>query len=257
VDPGSVIDLNADLGERYESWRPGDDEALLEVVTTAHIACGYHSGDPSVMTETVLAAAQRGVSIGAHPSYPDREGFGRRPMKRTPAEVREDVLYQVAALDGIARAAGVQIRSVKPHGALYNRMAVDPDCALAIAEATADLDPNLWFVVPAGSIATEVGRELGLKVAEEGFCDRAYAPDGTLVPRGNAGAVVTDPAAVGNRAVRLAKDHEIEAADGATLSLAPTTLCLHGDTPGAAALARVVRGALEAAGLAVEAFAGR
>ncbi len=252
-----VIDLNADLGERYDAWRPGQDVALLEVVTTAHIACGFHSGDPGVMVETVRQAAAFGVSIGAHPSYPDREGFGRHAMARSPEEIRADVLYQVGALDGIARAAGIRVGSVKAHGALYNRMAQDEREATAVALAVRDLDADLWLVVPAGSLAADVARQLGVRTVEEGFCDRAYAPDGSLVPRDVAGAAVTDAAEVAARALRLAREGEIDASDGSTLRLAARTLCLHGDTPGAAHLARAVRETLEQAGLRVEPFAGR
>jgi UPF0271 protein len=251
---GSRIDLNADLGERYDAWRPGDDEAVLDVVTTAHIACGFHSGDPEVMAETVAAAASRGVAIGAHPGYPDREGFGRRAMARSAGQIRTDLLYQVGALDGIARAAGARVRSVKPHGALYNRIAVDGDAAAAVAQAILDLDPDLWLVVPAGSLAATVARAAGVRTAEEAFCDRGYAADGTLAGRGSPGALVGDAAEAAARALRLVRDHEVSALDGTTLRLTPATLCVHGDTPGAAAMARRVRDELERAGVSVEPF---
>jgi UPF0271 protein len=248
------VDLNADVGERFDSWRPGDDEAILQSVTTAHVACGFHAGDPTVMFETVSTAVRLGVSVGAHPSYPDREGFGRRPMEVDPRRIRADVLYQVAALDGIARAAGTPVRSVKAHGALYHRMAVDRDCAEAVAMATKDFADDLWLVVPAGSVAVEVARSAGLRVAEEAFCDRRYRPDGTLAPRGDDGALVADPDEAARRALRLARDHEVETTDGGTLRLSPSTLCVHGDSPGAASLARAVRAALEVAGLTVGSF---
>jgi 5-oxoprolinase (ATP-hydrolysing) subunit A len=248
------MDLNADLGERFDSWRQGDDEALLSVVTTAHIACGFHSGDATTMLETVSAAVRFGVAVGAHPSYLDRAGFGRRPMDVDPRQVRADVLYQIGALDGIARAAGGRVRSVKAHGALYNRMATDVPCALAVAEATRDFDDSMWLVVPAGSPAVEVARSAGLRVAEEAFCDRRYTGAGALVPRGETGALITDPAEAARRAVRLGGDHEVDTTDGAPLHLWPTTLCVHGDTPGAAAVAGTVRLALEQAGMAVRAF---
>jgi 5-oxoprolinase (ATP-hydrolysing) subunit A len=251
---GSCIDLNADLGERYEAWRPGHDEAVLDVVTTAHIACGFHSGDPSVMAETVAAATARGVAIGAHPGYADREGFGRRPMERSLLEIRAEVIYQVAALDGIARAAGCRVRSVKPHGALYNRMAVDADCATAVAEAIRDLDPDLWLVAPAASVAVAAARSVGVRVAEEAFCDRGYDPDGTLAKRGADGALLRDAAQAAARALRLVRDHEVEAIDGTTIRLTPATLCVHGDTPGAARMARRVRDTLEREGVTVEPF---
>jgi UPF0271 protein len=254
VAGSSTIDLNADVGERLDSWRPGDDEAILGVVTTAHIACGFHSGDPAVMLETVGVAARLGVAIGAHPSYPDREGFGRRPMDLAPDRVRADVLYQIAALDGIARAEGSRVRSVKAHGALYNRMAVDEDCAEAVALATRDLAPDLWLVVPAGSRAVEVARSVGLLVAQEAFCDRRYEPDGTLASRSHPDALVTEPTEAATRAVKLALDHEVETLDGTTIRLTPSTLCVHGDTPRAADVARAVRSALEAAGVSVGSF---
>jgi len=245
VSTSRSIDLNADLGERYEGWKPGDDDTLLEVVTTAHIACGFHSGDPDVMVETVRAAAARGVVVGAHPSYPDREGFGRRPMDLGLDQIRAAVLYQVAALQGIARAEGTRVVSVKPHGSLYNRMAAEVDCARAIAQAVCLLDPDVWLVVPAGTPAVEAARTVGVRVAQEAFCDRAYRPDGTLVTRGSVGSVLTEPDLVSARAVRLALDHCVEAADGSIVHLVPDTLCLHGDTPGAADLARAVRSALD------------
>jgi 5-oxoprolinase (ATP-hydrolysing) subunit A len=251
------IDLNADLGERYDSWREGDDEAILRIVTTAHIACGFHSGDPIVMADTVRMASRFGVSIGAHPSYPDREGFGRRLMNIDPRQIRADVLYQIGALDGIARAAGTRVRSVKAHGALYNRMAVDVACADAVVRATREFDEEMWLVVPAGSLAVDVARSAGLRIAEEAFCDRGYLPDGTLAPRADAGAVISDAEEVARRAVRLGRDHQVETTEGGVLSLEPATLCVHGDTPAAAELARSVRTALEKAGMTVRPFSSK
>jgi UPF0271 protein len=251
------VDLNADVGERFDSWEAGDDEAIMRIVTTVHIACGFHSGDATIMAETVAAAVRFGVEIGAHPSYPDREGFGRRPMEIDPRQIRADVLHQIGALDGIARRAGSRVRSVKAHGALYNRMAVDSDCAEAVVLATKDFSDDLWLVVPAGSLAVGVARSSGLKVAEEAFCDRGYLADGSLSSRGDEGAVITDPDEAARRAVRLACEGEVDTIDGATLRLAPATLCVHGDTPGAARLAHVVRTALEGAGLTVGSFVAR
>jgi len=248
------IDLNADVGERFASWRPGDDESIIAVITTAHIACGFHSGDPTTMDETVRLAVRHGVAIGAHPSYLDRDGFGRRPMEVGSEQIRLGVIYQVAALDGIARAAGTRVRSVKPHGALYNRMGVDAECASAVARAVQDLGDDLWLVAPAGSVGAEVARSVGIRVAEEAFCDRGYAADGTLVPRSMHGAVVTDPTEASQRALRLVRDHRVDTTDGEALELTPSTVCVHGDTPGAAAIASGVRAALEAAGYAVRPF---
>lgn len=251
------VDLNADVGERFDSWQAGDDDAIMRIVTTVHIACGFHSGGPTVMAETAAAAVRFGVAIGAHPSYPDREGFGRRPMEIDPRQIRDDVLYQIAALDGIARRAGGRVRSVKAHGALYGRMAVDSDCADAVALATRDFSDDLWLVVPAGSLAVGVARSSGLEVAQEAFCDRGYLADGTLSLRGDESAVITDPDEAARRAVRLACEGEVDTIEGDTLQLAPATLCVHGDTPGAASLARTVRTALEGAGVTVGSFVNR
>ncbi len=248
------IDLNADVGERHDSWRPGDDEAILRVVTTAHIACGFHSGDPAVMLETVRLAADLGVAIGAHPSYLDREGFGRRAMDLPPERIYADVLFQLGALDAIARAAGESVRSVKPHGALYNKMAIDEECADAVVRATRDHSVDLWLVAPAGSAAIGVATRAGLRVAEEAFCDRGYVAVATLAPRGHPDALVSDPAQAAARAVRLARDGEVQAVDGTMLRLSASTLCVHGDTPGAAEVARSVRSALEAEGFELGTF---
>ncbi|HVX23014.1 MAG TPA: 5-oxoprolinase subunit PxpA [Acidimicrobiales bacterium] len=248
--PPATVDLNADVGEGE------DDRQLLGLVTTVHVACGFHAGDPGVMHRTVSAAVAAGAVVGAHPSYPDSDGFGRRPMDRTPAQVAADLLYQVGALDGVARACGTRVRSVKPHGALYHRMAADEDCAWAVAEAVAAYGEGLALVAPAGSVAADVARRHGVPVVAEGFCDRGYLPDGTLAPRASAGALVTDPDEAGRRAVSLAVSGRLVAVDGTELALRCDTLCVHGDTPGAAALAAAVRRALEEAGVALAAFSG-
>jgi UPF0271 protein len=224
------VDLNADVGELEGPGHPGDG-VLLGLVTTVHVACGFHAGGPDLMRRTVTAAVAAGVAVGAHPSYPDREGFGRRPMDRLPERVAEDVLYQVGALDGIARACGTTVRSVKPHGALYSRMAVDEGCARAVTVALRDY-------------------------GGEGFCDRAYLADGTLAPRSAPDSLVVDPDEAARRAVSLAVDHRVTALDGTVLSLDCDTLCVHGDTPGAAIIATAVRRALEEAEVAVAPFAG-
>lgn len=260
------VDLNADLGEAREP-PPGrvhdrahadvpTEAGLLQLVTTAHVACGFHAGGPSVMRRTVAAAAAAGVAVGAHPSYPDAEGFGRQALDHPPERVVEDIHYQVGALQGVARACGVRVRSVKPHGALYNRMAVDRECALAVATAVLGFDDDLCLVVPAGSTAARVAAEVGVAVVREAFCDRGYRPDGTLAPRGEAGALVTDPEEAARRAVSLATDGEVRAVDGSVLRLECDTLCVHGDTPGAVAVAAAVRAALAGAGLAVLPYAG-
>jgi 5-oxoprolinase (ATP-hydrolysing) subunit A len=244
-----TVDLNADVGEG------SDDRPLLDAVTTVHVACGFHAGDPAVMRRTVAAAAAAGVAVGAHPSYPDREGFGRRPMDRSPAEVTDDVVYQLGALDGLARAVGATVRSVKPHGALYNRMAVDEPCARAIAAAVAGYRSELVLVVPAGSTALAVARDEGVPVVAEAFCDRGYRADGSLAPRGEPGSLVVDPDEAARRAVALAVDGCVIAVDGTELRLDCDTLCVHGDTPGATAIAAAVRRALGEAGVTVVAFA--
>jgi len=243
------VDLNADVGEGF------DDEPLFPVVTTVHIACGFHAGDPGLMRRTVSAAVAAGVAVGAHPSYHDRDGFGRRPLDRTPEQVVDDLLYQVGALDGVARAAGATVRSVKPHGALYNRMAVDPDCAAAVAAAVAAYREGLVLVVPAASVALQVASAQGVPVVAEGFCDRGYLSDGTLAPRSSPGAVIADPADAGRRAVSLAVDGRVTTVDGGQVTVPCATLCIHGDSPGAAGMAVAVRRALEAAGVQLAAFA--
>jgi len=251
---GPAVDLNADLGERAPGIAPGHDSAVLRSVTTAHIACGFHAGDPATMFETVLAAAELRVAVGAHPSFPDRAGFGRRAMDLDVEQIRLDVVYQVSALAGIARAAGTTVVSVKPHGALYNQMVTDAACATAVARAVGDVSADLWLVAPAGSVAAAVARNEGLAVAEEAFCDRAYRADGTLLPRDLAGAVLSDPDAVARRAVGIVRDRGVSAADGTWINMAPSTLCIHGDTPGAAEIAAAVRAALEGSGIAVLPF---
>lgn len=244
-----AIDLNADLGERFEGWNAATEEAILRSVTTVHIACGFHSGGASIMAETVRSAIRWNVEIGAHPSYPDRDGFGRRPMELGWDEIRALVFEQLAALEDVACAAGTRVRSVKPHGALYNRMAVDQECASAIVTAIQDFGEDVWLVAPAGSRAAQVASLAGLRVAEEAFCDRGYNRDGTLVSREQVGAVVSDPTDAAHRAVRLAQEHRVDTIDGEALTLTPSTLCIHGDTPDADVVATEVRLALERAGI--------
>jgi len=249
-----TLDLNADVGESFGAWRIGNDDALLEVVTTVHVACGFHAGDPEIMAETVRRAEAAGVMLGAHPSYPDLAGFGRRAMLVSLERVKLDLLYQLGALDGIARSAGAKVRSVKPHGALYNRMSIEPECARAVAEAVASFSDALWLVAPAGSSALRAAAEVGVPVAAEAFCDRAYLANGTLVPRTATDALITDPGVAVERALALAAGRPIEAVDGSPLVLDATTLCVHSDSPGAAAIARQVRAALESAGVAIATF---
>ena len=244
------VDLNADVGEGAD----GDDGVLLDLVTSASVACGVHAGDPATMRRTVEAAALRGVAVGAHPSYPDREGFGRRPMDLAPAQVTAQVLSQVSVLDALARECGTRVRYVKPHGALYHQMADDARCARAVASALKEAG-DLVLLAPARSGAVEVARSAGVRVATEAFADRAYGPDGRLVPRTVAGSLLTDPDEVARRAVGIVVDGHVRATDGTAVSLAASSICVHGDTPGAAVLARRVRQALEEAGVTLVPFA--
>jgi UPF0271 protein len=247
------VDVNADLGEGLGA--AAEDSELVRLVTTTHIACGFHAGDPSTMRRTVAAAVAAGTVVGAHPSYPDRVGFGRRALDVAAEQVADDVAYQIGALDGIARTAGTRVRSVKAHGALYHRMAVDEECCAAVAGAVAGYGADLCLVVPAGSAAETVATAAGVPVVTEAFCDRAYRGDGTLVPRGLPGALLIDPQAAAHQAVSLATKGRVATVDGTTLTLAAATLCVHGDTPGAPAIVTAVRRALEQAGVRVEAVA--
>ena len=247
----SVIDLNADVGE--EASGPDGDGPLLDVVTSASVACGFHAGDPSVMRRTLGDAVALHVVVGAHPSYPDRAGFGRRDMAISPSRLTDDLLYQIGALDGLARSYSTRVRYVKPHGALYHRMGEDDACARAVCDALRAYG-NLALLAPYGSVAIAVAEQLGVEVATEAFADRAYQPDGRLTPRTDAGAVVTDADEVAARAVTLAVDHRVAAVDGSWIPMAASSICIHGDTPGSAALARRVRGALTDAGVGLAPF---
>ncbi len=249
------IDLNADMGEGFGAWSMGDDPGLLRVVTSANVACGFHAGDPSVIDRTVGLAVRAGVAIGAHPSHFDLRGFGRRAMAVDPSEVEADVLYQVSALAGMARAHGARLVHVKPHGALYNQAASDEALATAVARGVARFDSGLVLVGLASSATLRRAAESqGLRFAGEAFADRRYELDGSLVPRSAEGAVIADPAEASLQAVRIAQKLEVLTRGGAVVSLRAETLCVHGDTAGAPALARAVRDALEAAGVAVRAL---
>ena len=249
------MDLNADVGESYGAWTLGDDEAVLDVVTSANVACGFHAGDPLTLLRTVTAAAARGVVVGAQVSYPDLVGFGRRDMDLAPEQVTADVLYQLGALAGIARAAGTAVAYLKPHGALYNRAARDAPTAAAVAEAVRRYDPALPVLLLAGSPGLAAVAAAGLAAVGECFADRAYTGDGRLLSRREPGSVLADPDAVAARAVRMATDGEVVAVDGSTVRIDARSLCVHGDTPGAARLARRVRTALESAGVRLAPFA--
>ncbi|MEU1595555.1 5-oxoprolinase subunit PxpA [Streptomyces sp. NPDC005708] len=250
-----MIDLNADLGEGFGRWRLTDDERLLSVVTSANVACGFHAGDAVTMRRVCELAAGRGVRIGAQVSYRDLAGFGRRAMDVPPAELAAEVAYQIGALEVFARAAGSHVSYVKPHGALYNRVVHDEEQAQAVVEGVLLADAALPVLGLPGSRFLEVAEKAGLPVVTEAFADRAYTEEGTLVPRGQDGAVVTDPDTVVERSVSLARFGVVAAHSGRDIPVRARSLCLHGDTPGAVDLARRVRTELEAAGIGVEAFA--
>lgn len=245
------VDLNCDLGESFGRYRLGEGKAMLRVVTSANVACGLHAGDPPVMQQTVRLAGQLGVAVGAHPGYPDLQGFGRRAMALSPDELEAFVLYQLGALEGFARAAGVRLAHVKPHGAMYNTIARDPQLAAAVVRAAAAFDPHIIVVTLPGSAVAEAARALGLPVALEGFADRAYQADGTLVPRSRPGALIPDPTQAAERAVRMITRGEVETIDGQVIALNVHTLCIHGDTPGAVRIAAGLREALEDAGIEI------
>ena len=249
-----TLDLNSDLGESYGAWRMGDDAAMLEVVSSANVACGFHAGDPAGILRTVKAAAERGVAIAAHVSYPDLAGFGRRDMDIAPADLTADVVYQIGALSGLAAAAGSKVRYVKPHGALYNRIAVDAVQGAAVIAALKSVDPTLVLMGLAGAPILDQARAAGLAVVAEAYADRAYTPAGHLVPRREVGAVLHDASLIAARMVRLATEGVVEAIDGSVIRIDAQSICVHGDSPGAVAIAREVRGRLEAAGIAVAPF---
>jgi 5-oxoprolinase (ATP-hydrolysing) subunit A len=249
------IDVNADLGEGFGIWRLGDDDALLEVVTSANVACGFHAGDPVTMQRVCARAEARGVAIGAQVGYRDLAGFGRRRIDVAAPDLRADVLYQLGALDAFARAAGTRVRYVKPHGALYNTAADDEGQAGAIVAALAAFDPGLPLLGLPGSASADAAAGAGVAFVPEAFADRAYDRDGRLVARNQPGAVITDEAAAVEQAVSIARDGRIRAIDGAELTVAAASICVHGDTPGAVALARAIRAGLGQHGVAVEPFA--
>jgi UPF0271 protein len=249
-----VIDVNSDMGESFGLYKMGDDEALLGYVTSANIACGFHGGDPRTMDATVAQAAARKIAIGAHVSYPDLAGFGRRSLRVSADELITDVLYQIGALEAFCRRHGSAVRYVKAHGALYNDLAEDEQLAAAFADAIVAYGDDLAALVLAGSPAVEVLRNKGVRVVREGFADRAYTAAGRLVSRKRSGAVITDPAVVADRGWRIATGAEIEA-DGSPLVLAVDSLCVHGDTPGAVDLARALRDGLASHSVQVAAFA--
>lgn len=249
------MDLNADLGESFGSWTMGDDASMFRIVSSANVACGFHAGDPLTMLDSCRAAFELDVRVGAHVGYRDLAGFGRRSLDMTFDELFGDVLYQLGALDGMAHAVGASVDYVKPHGALYNRIVRDTEQAEAVVAAVHAYDPGLPVLGLPGSAWITLADEAGHPVFREAFVDRAYLPDGTLVPRTQDGAVLHDTAAVVAQAVRLATRKEVVAIDGSVVPVQADSLCIHGDTPGAVNMAAAVREGLEQAGVNIEAFA--
>jgi len=242
------IDLNSDMGESYSVYTLGADEEILRWVTSANVACGWHGGDPHVMRATVARAKALGVAVGAHPSYPDHLGFGRRVMQLSRQEARDYMLYQIGALRAFADALGVRLQHVKPHGAIYNVAIKDRELSLGIAEAVKEAGGDLILVTLPDGETLKAGREVGVRVAREAFGDRAYNEDGTLVSRKLPGSLITDPEAVAERVLGFVKG-EVKTITGKTIRLEADTICMHGDTPGAARIAQTVRKRLEAAGI--------
>ncbi len=250
------MDLNSDLGESFGPWAMGDDTAMLDIVTSANVACGFHAGDPAGILRTLRAAVARGVAIGAHVGYRDLAGFGRRAMDVAPEDLTADVIYQIGALEGLARAAGGKVSYVKPHGALYNTIAHDPVQGDAVIAAIRAAGPDLVLMALAGSPLVGRAREAGLKVVTEAFADRAYTPEGTLVSRRLEGAVLHDPELVAARMLRLAREGVIEAIDGSLVPIEAGSICVHGDSAGAVAIARHIRAVFEREAVPLVPFTG-
>lgn len=248
------IDLNCDMGESFGAYKLGMDDAVIQFISSANIACAWHAGDPSVMNHTVDIAVDNGVGVGAHPGYPDLLGFGRRNMDCTMGELRNYVIYQIGALQAFCNAHETKMQHVKPHGALYLTAVENEDVARVVAEAIVSVNPDLLYVALAGAkgeLMTRIGQEVGLRVVYEAFPDRAYSPEGTLVSRRQPGAVIKEPQAVSERALRMVKEGVVIAVDGSTIPLEAQTLCVHGDNPKAVDLVRSIRETLEADGVAV------
>ena len=248
------IDLNADLAEGFGVWELGDDDAMLDVVTSANLACGFHAGNPVGLARTCRAAVARGVRIGAQVGYFDLAGFGRRRIDVEPAELTADVIYQIGALQALARAAGTALGYVKPHGALYNTIVTDIDQARAVAEAVHAADPTLPVLGLSGSVFFTEARRLGLRTVAEAFADRVYQPDGQLVARSEPGAVLRDPAQIAERVLAMVKTGNVTAVDGSAIAIEVESVCVHGDSPGAVGIAGSVRDRLVADGIELAAF---
>jgi len=248
------VDLNADLAEGFGVWKLGDDDAMLDIVTSANLACGFHAGNPVGLARTCWAAAARGVRIGAQVGYFDLAGFGRRRIDVAPDELTADVIYQIGALQALARAAGTTLRYVKPHGALYNTIVTDRAQARAVAEAVHAADPGLPVLGLAGSVFFTEARRLGLRTVAEAFADRAYQPDGQLVPRGDAGAVILNPVQIAERVLAMVKTGSVAAIDDSVIAIEVESICVHGDSPGAVQIAGAVRERLLSEGIELAAF---
>ena len=249
------VDINCDMGESFGAYKLGLDEEVIRYITSANIACGWHAGDPLVMDKTVRMAKERGVGVGAHPSYPDLLGFGRRNMNCSAEEIRNYVVYQIGALRAFCDVHQVKLRHVKPHGNLYLTAVEDEITARAIAEGIVRFDPELMYVSLAGSkgeLMTRIGKEVGLRVVLEAFPDRAYTAEGTLVTRKHPGAVIKEPEQVAERALKMAREGKVIAIDGTEIHLEAETLCVHGDTPGAVNLVKQIRERLEKEGIEVK-----
>jgi UPF0271 protein len=251
------IDINCDMGESFGIYGLGEDEKIIPYITSANIACGFHGGDPVVMEKTVRLAKSHNVAVGAHPGYPDLIGFGRRKIDTVRGEIKNYVLYQIGAIAAFAGAAGVELQHVKLHGALYNLAARDERAAAEVIEAVKSYDPDLCLFCPAGSMIVEMARGAGLKVAREAFADRAYTGDGQLAPRNVRGAVIHDPRKVRERVLKLVKTGIVVSLDGDDIELDADSLCVHGDTPDAWQIAKVVKEALETAGISISAVGRR
>lgn len=248
------IDLNSDLGENVPDRIVADDEAMLRIVTSANVSCGFHAGSPDGIRATLAAAVEHGVTIGAHPGYRDYDGFGRTDLDLDAHTLQAEIEYQLGALAALASAVGARVRYVKPHGALYNRIAVDEERAAVVAAAIRAVDPALTMLGLAGGVALTVAERAGLDVAAEAFADRAYLPDGRLVPRSDPAAVLHDPTEVAGRMLRLAEHGAITAIDGSAVRIDARSICVHGDSPGATAMAAEVRRALQTAGVEIAPF---
>ena len=248
------VDLNADLGEGFGVWRLGDDDAMLGIVTSANLACGFHAGNPVGLARTCRAAADRGVRIGAQVGYFDLAGFGRRRIDVEPEELRADVIYQIGALQAMAHTAGTTLGYVKPHGALYNTITVEQEQARAVAAAVHAVDPGLPVLGLAGSAFFAEAKRLGLRTVAEVFADRAYLPDGQLVPRHHEGAVLREPEEIADRVAVMVRTGQVSAIDGSMIDVDAESICVHGDSPGAVQIATAVRRRLEAEGITLEAF---